>query len=520
MTDIAAPETLPVPGSTGSRQIRGSSLLLTGRVFAVVVNLGVQVLTIRYLSKSAYGAFAYALSVVSLVQAFLGLGLERGVARFIPIFDEQRDYPRMLGVLVGAVGCVLSLGIATVLVVVGARRLLADTLVSDELALAVLLVLIALAPIQALDTLLLHVFAVFGSARSIFFRRHILGPLLKLAVVVLLVLSGSSVFFLAGGYVVAGLIGVGVYGFLLVRLLRAHPLLAQGGLRTMRMPVREVLAFSLPLLTTDLVFVAMTSLDAMLLGYYGSATDVAALRAVQPTASLNHLVLSTFGILFTPMASRLFARGEHRALNSAYWQMAAWMTVLSFPVFAVTFAFARPVTVALFGGRYEGSAVLLAILAVGYYCNASFGPNGVILSTYDRVRSLVVVNLAALALNVGVNLLLIPRFGPLGAAVGTASTLVAFNVFKQVAMAWQTPVAALDRRVTRIYPFVAGGAVLLLLIEVLADLGLVASLALAALASAVVLLVSRGTLDIGEVFPELRRLPILRMLIRDAPPDP
>ena len=47
-------------------QIRGSSLLLVGRMASLGVNFAVQIIVIRYLSKSDYGAFAYALSLVSL----------------------------------------------------------------------------------------------------------------------------------------------------------------------------------------------------------------------------------------------------------------------------------------------------------------------------------------------------------------------------------------------------------------------------------------------------------------------
>jgi hypothetical protein len=48
-----------------NRQIRGSSLLLIGRTLSMAVNFAVQVLIVRYLSKTDYGAFAYALSIVA-----------------------------------------------------------------------------------------------------------------------------------------------------------------------------------------------------------------------------------------------------------------------------------------------------------------------------------------------------------------------------------------------------------------------------------------------------------------------
>ena len=48
------------------KHLRGSTLLLAGRIIAMAANLAVQILIVRYLSKSDYGAFAYVMSLISL----------------------------------------------------------------------------------------------------------------------------------------------------------------------------------------------------------------------------------------------------------------------------------------------------------------------------------------------------------------------------------------------------------------------------------------------------------------------
>ena len=55
-----------------------------------------------------------------------------------------------------------------------------------------LLILIVLAPLQALDTVLIATFAAFSKSKSIFVRKHLLTPGLRLAAVVVVVaLSGD-----------------------------------------------------------------------------------------------------------------------------------------------------------------------------------------------------------------------------------------------------------------------------------------------------------------------------------------
>jgi O-antigen/teichoic acid export membrane protein len=68
--------TTPAPGKpkTGSARklVRGSTLLLAGRLISKLANFATQILIVRYLSQSAYGEFAYALSVITVAQSVIG----------------------------------------------------------------------------------------------------------------------------------------------------------------------------------------------------------------------------------------------------------------------------------------------------------------------------------------------------------------------------------------------------------------------------------------------------------------
>ena len=135
------------------------------------------------------------------------LGLERTLGRFTPIYEEQRDYARMWGTILAIFTTVVSTGIVVVLGVYVLQGVI-DGALQDKVALGLLLILIILAPLQALDSLLIAMFATFGSARSIFFRRYVVAPLLQLGVVIALILTESGAVTLAIGYVAASAIGM------------------------------------------------------------------------------------------------------------------------------------------------------------------------------------------------------------------------------------------------------------------------------------------------------------------------
>ena len=514
--EIMSPAAIELPPgikkAATKRHIRGSSLLMVGQFISKGVTFAIQVLIVRYLSKSDYGAFAYALSIAAIGETIVTLGLDRAITRFVPIYHEKSDYNKMFGTILMVLTSLISLGVALILLFYALQDLLAGRFISDPQASALLLILILIAPIDALDAILTGMFAVFSRPGAIFFRKYILGPGLKLVVVALLILTGSGVRFLAIGYVAVDAIVVAIFSVVLFLTLRQLGIFENFHWETIQVPTREILSFTLPLLASDLVYVVMHSADVVLLEHFYGTVDVAALRAVQPTAKMNQMVLMSFGLLFTPAAARMFARNDREGINNLYWQNAIWVAVASFPIFALTFSLAKPITILLYGNRYAESAIILALLSFGYYFNAATGQNGLTLKVYGKIRYVVSIDIFVAALNVGINLLLIPRYGALGAAIGTTTTMVLFNILKQAGLALGTGVNIFEWHYARVYVILILGTVLLWLVQWLTNAPPVLSILFAALVSIIVFVLNRKALDVSHTFPELLRIPLLKRI--------
>jgi O-antigen/teichoic acid export membrane protein len=498
-----------------NRQIRGSSLMLVGRALSMGVNFVVQVLIVRYFAnaKAEYGAFAFALSMVTLGESIATFGLDRAVTRFLPIYHERQEYNKLFGTIFLVISTIVGIGAALILLLFSFQSLVLQTgFIEDQLALSLTLILVFLAPVQSLDDLIVGMFAVFASPRSIFFRKYILAPSLKLAVVLVLILNKSDIFFLAGGYLAAGTIGVAIYGMILFNVLRKQGLFKYFSLNNISIPAREIFVFTIPLMTSDLVYILMNSSDALLLEHFRGSADVAAFRAVQPAAGLNQLVMTSFQLMFTPLAARMFARNDREGINNLYWQTAIWMAVIAFPIFAMTFSLAQPLTVMLYTKAYADSAIILALLSFGYYFSTAFGFNGLTLKVFGKVRYIVVINVLAALVNVGINLLLIPRYGALGAAIGTCSTMVAHNIFKQLGLLFGTGINLFEWRHLKVYVVIAVSVIGLLFLQLLTATNIYVGTVLAALTSLVVLALTRKSLAVGQTFPELLRFPLMRRL--------
>jgi O-antigen/teichoic acid export membrane protein len=274
-----------------------------------------------------------------------------------------------------------------------------------------------------------------------------------------------------------------------------------------------VFGFTVPLLASDLLYMVMHTSDALLVGHFDGTEAVGSLRVVLPAAQLNLLVFSSFTLLFTPAAARLFARKDTEGISHLYWQTAAWIAVLTFPIFALTFSLAKPLTVTLFGERYESSATYLTLFALAYYFNAALGFNGLTLKVFGKVWFVVVISIVAAITNLVLNLALVPIYGALGAAIATSVTLVAHNVMKQWGLRRGTGISLFQREDAIVYASVAVAAVGLLVLHVLVEPPLWVAVPLAASAALAVLILSRNVLRAGDTFPELARFRLLRWFL-------
>ncbi|HOC19413.1 MAG TPA: oligosaccharide flippase family protein [Vicinamibacterales bacterium] len=501
--------------SAASRRfVRGSSLLLAGRFISVLLNFAVQVLAVRYLSKGHYGAFAYGIGVATLGSSILLLGLAKGIPRLVPIYSERNEQDKAFGAIVLSVATICVLGLGLVLGLFVLQDQVGSGANLDRETLSLLLVLIAIAPIDALDKLLQQVVAVYCSARAIFFRRQVVGPGLKLAAVLFVMAVTGDVYMLAYGYVLGSLIGVSLYLATLLRTWSRQGLLQYLRPGKYRLPFRELFGFSIPLLTTDLSVALRGALVVILLEYFRDASSVGEYRAVVSVAHLNTVVFEAFGFLFVPLASRMYARNDRQGIGDLYWATSLWIAVLTFPLFAATCVLSPTITVLLFGDRYAGAAVLLSVLAAGHYFNAALGFNASTLRVHGKVRYIVAADVLTVVLCVALGVVLVGRYGALGGALTASLALILNNLFVHAGL-WmgRTGVPLFPWKIARVY-----------LLITLATLGLAAgdrilllpawmTAVLAGAVGVAVLRVSRGVLNPGANFPEMLRVPVLRRLL-------
>jgi O-antigen/teichoic acid export membrane protein/glycosyltransferase involved in cell wall biosynthesis len=504
----------PTPKSGGAirRQIRGSTLLLAGRGCSLLMNVATQVIIVRALTRSDYGALAFAISLVEMVSIISLVALDKTVLRFGAIYHERDDSARFAGTLFLATLIPTIVGAAVITAVITGGAAFGETLGIDATAWSLLVVVSLLIPINGFASVSLSLVTVVKGVRSVFFRKHIFSPLIRLVIVGLVVLNSSDPQNLAVAMLVAGLCGLIADIWLVARVLIDDQLLPWFSPSRILLPVRDFLQYSGPVLASDLAFMVRGTLLVVLLGWLCSNAETAAFRSVLPLVRLNELVLLNFMVLFVPAASRLFAAGKQDHLAEMHRQTNLWIMTLSFPIFAVTVALAGPVTVFMFGVTYADAARLLAIMSAGYFVQSMYGLNGHMLRVLGRVRLLLAADVVGGSLLLLAALILIPVWGPLGGAIAAAGGICVHSHLRWLVL----------HRVVQMPPNTHGRSPLWItffsmaivtICSVVWSPGWIVGMLLAAIATTVVVLTMREHLDIDESFPELRRIPFASKLL-------
>ncbi len=497
--------------------LRGSVLLVAGRVLAIFINFAVQMLTVRYLAKADYGVFAFALSVAGVLSVLSSFGMDKAASRFLAVYLQNREYRSFWGMLVLMFGTVVTLGALAVVIFVSAWALGLPVLTSNRGTQLVLAMIAGLAVCNALEALFISLFAVLVRPAAVFVRQHLVGPLFNLTAAVVVVMSGGNVVAFAAGQLIAAVFGVAICLFMFFGIVSRQPDLREALSDRFVFPIRQLFRYSATLLSGDLAFLLRSALVPLVLGLLFAGAEVATYQAVAPLARLNEFVLVTFSILFLPNAAKLAAAKRDVELQTLFEQTTLWVTLLSFPLFAVSFLASQSLPVLLFGQQYQTSGSILAWLALGYFANASFGTNLRLLRAFCQLRTLLAADLMLILIASALVFGLVPRYGALGGAWAVCGTYIAQSILYQTLVATTTNLKPFKWRC--VAPFFAGVGLCVAghyVLDVLFRAGLLGSVLVATLISTVVLVAFGRELDVLGTFPELSKLSIFRRWLPSA----
>ncbi|QLK25369.1 flippase [Natrinema zhouii] len=407
--------------------VSGFKATLVARAVYMLSSALLMFVLARYLLEpEGYGALYWAIGVLAIVQLFSDLGLSRSVARYISEYREA-DPGQVPHLLRSTVTIKLILIAAVSYVLLLFHEQLANALGEPEAA-----------PFLAAGVLYLGVFSFSAFSRVAFQGFNHLGYSAivqaisgagRLLFAVAFVLAGfgalGAFFGYIVGYAIAAVIGMGIlyYGFY-TQYDAADEY--EEGLS------RRLLEYSIPLTATQSANVIDKQIDIVLVGAFINPAAVAFYTLAKQITEFVLAPAASLGFTISPNFGEQKAAGELEEARRLYETSLTNVLLLYIPAAVGLSIVAGPLLTMVFGTDYAGAIPVLQVLAGFVVLQAITNLTSDSLDYLGRARARAVAKGATALANFGLNIVLIPVIGVVGAAIATVAThsvYVAVNLY-------------------------------------------------------------------------------------------
>ncbi|WP_255149714.1 flippase [Halorarius halobius] len=398
---------------------KGGGALLFGLVLELGISFVAKIIIAQELERVSYGTVSLGIITAAIVSTLVMLGLNTGIGRYLPRYDTPEE---RRGVLVSGFEVAIPLSVAAGAAIVLGAPLLAEVF-NDQSLVVVFRIFGVAVPFGTVMKLALGSIQGLQDSVPRIVVQNITFPVTRFVGIAIAILLGAGVFGVSIAYVLSYVFAAaaGVY------FLATRTRLFDRSVEAVRMR-RELLVFSLPLVVTAAMSIVLSDIDMYMLGILRGPAVVADYNVIYPLAQLLTAALGAFGFLFMPAVSELDAEGERDQLKRLYQVATKWIVVATLPVFLVFVFFPDRVIPLTFGAKYAQAAPSLAVLATGFFIHTAFGLNKGALTSLGHTRLIMYDDIVGAAVNVALNLVLIPLYGLWGAAWATTLSYVVLNL--------------------------------------------------------------------------------------------
>lgn len=404
---------------------KGTSIIFVGSILSQPLSLLGKVIMIRALSPSNFGEIMLSFSIVSTVGTIFLLGIPSGVTRLVTASETENKINELLksGYILAFLG-----GILGSLSIYIFRFRISELMEEPRLAalIPIFSFILVLRPISTISISGLRSYKL-GIETTI--AKDYSGKIFSLLVLVLFVYL-SQPYVGAILYLITPPIAVGIVSsFYLVKNSPMKP--SSRGLPD-RSSISEIISFSWPLAFEGAFVLIMTSLDVLMIGYFLTSYEVGLYEAIRPLTRIIIMLLTAGVFFYLPIATEHYEEGDYSGLNTIFTTLTKWITLGTFPIVLTFILYSEDVIRAFYSAEYIPASAAFIVLTIGTFLRVIVGPNGATIKAIDKTRIDLLSSAAGAITNIILNVVLIPRYGIIGAAIATGSGFVVFNTIELI----------------------------------------------------------------------------------------
>jgi O-antigen/teichoic acid export membrane protein len=411
---------------------RGGALNLLGVVVSGSMQLVLTVVVARGVGASGTGAFFEAVALFTILSNVGELGADTGLVKMLPRYralNRNQDLGTVVQIALWPVILFgIGMGAATWLLAPELTSLLSHAQHGAQVQ-SYLRTFAPFIPLGAITTVVLAGTRGMGTMAPFVMVQNVFLPAIRPVLIAAALYLGLGTLAVALGWAApvgaAFLLGMLFLLRLVVRARKADPGLSPGNTRDI---TREFWSFAGPRALAAVFGITITWLDVLLVGAFMHSTQQAGIYAAASRLSvLGASMLSAVGMAIAPQVSELATLGKMREAEKLFQVGTWWLMALTWPVY-ITLAIFAPFLLQVYGHRFAAGTAALMILCLAQLFNLGTGNVTIVLLMVGKSSWNMYNAAGSLAVNIALNIVLIPRLGITGAAIAWAASIVCNNL--------------------------------------------------------------------------------------------
>jgi O-antigen/teichoic acid export membrane protein len=393
---------------------KGGAIAFTLKVVSSALALLNQIVLARILGANGVGEVLLAISVIKVSVQIAKFGMEETLMRFVPVYIDQKDTPRLKGTIYFALKFCFVISVIFVCIVLLLSKFIAINLFHSPMLLKLLPVIALAIPAGVIRDVIGGILKGYKDAYKALFPESFVSPIFRLAIFLLLTLKGVSSLYAVIGFITGEILAMSVsIKFLMQKLTTVKSVKSQyENIRVLKVAYTIIFAsISMFLFTqTDLWILGMLT-TTKTVGIYGIASKL---------VFLVYFPMFAFGVIMPPIFASTYASGDHNELNSVMRKSTRWILSMAMPIILLLVLEGKFVLRFFYGQEFETGYSVLIILTIAHLISTSTGLVGLFLQMTGQHKVYMRLNILFLIFNVILNLIMVSNFGMIGAAIATA----------------------------------------------------------------------------------------------------
>lgn len=365
----------------------------------------------KTLGASGYGIWTQAMVTLSLIAPISDLNLSASLARFLTAQKDKREIQEgFFSVIITVLGWSTLIAIVMLLL----ANNITEALFHDPRELQITYIVAAIVPLWAMEIVCLGFFRAFREMKTYSILR-ISRNLFELALIAGLVLSGHGIFSAILSLLISRIVMTAVMLYMITSRIRV------------RFPkflrLKSYLSFGLPMIPGMLSSWVTSSSDRYVISFFIGIASVGIYSAGYTIGHVLSFFAAPLALVLLPTLSKLYDENQmnmvrtHLTYSVKYFLMLAIPSVFGLSVLANSLLkiFTAPEFVAT-------GSIVVPIVAVSYLFFGVYVVFSQVFILIKKTRIIGILWAVAALLNLGLNIIFVPRFGVLAAAVTTLVT--------------------------------------------------------------------------------------------------